>query len=244
MAVSGKLIVIEGTDGSGKATQTDRLLQRLRQEGHGAVSVSFPQYEKSFFGDMIGRYLRGELGPATEISPYLASVLYAGDRWEARDQLRGWLAEARVVICNRYVSANLGHQAGKIGDPAERKRFAAWVARLEYEVFGLPRPDLTLLLHMPCEIGQRLVDEKSQRGYLREGRRDAHESDLNHLHCAEEAFLEMAAADLTWVKIECAPDGRLLPRDAIAERIWGCVRRGLESGVFCRQYPGPKGTPP
>lgn len=228
MTASGKLIVIAGTDGSGKTTQTGLLLERLRQEGYAAETVSFPQYEQSFFGEMIGRYLRGELGPATEISPYLASVLYAGDRWEARDQLLGWLAGGRIVLCNRYVSANKGHQAGKIDDPEERKRFCEWVDRLEYEVFGLPRPDLTLLLHVPCEIGQRLVGEKAERAYLNDSKRDAHESDLDHLRRAEQAYLEMAAADHSWVKIECAPCGEILSREATAQCIWEQVRLVLE----------------
>ena len=225
--MSGKLIVIAGTDGSGKRTQTDLLVARLRDEGFPAETLAFPQYEASFFGQVVARYLRGEFGDADAVSPYLASVLFALDRWEARERIAGWLRAGKVVVCDRYVSANAGHQAAKLQDPAERVAFLAWLYRMEYDVLGLPRPDLTLYLHVPWRVARDLVGRKEDRPYLRGAKRDIHEEDDTHLARAEAAYEELASAEPNWRRIECVREENLLSPDEVSELVWDAAADAL-----------------
>ena len=109
----GKLIVITGIDGSGKTVQTKLLCERLLKEGHPVVNTDFPQYGKTFFADMVTKYLNGEFGSADSVSPYLAALLYAGDRWEAKEQINNWLKDGKIIVSNRYVCDNMAHQGGK-----------------------------------------------------------------------------------------------------------------------------------
>ena len=119
----GFFIVIDGTDGSGKATQTKLLAEKLKKSGRKVKTIDFPQYENNFFGKMVGRYLSGEFGKSSEVSPYLASILYAGDRFEEKETIEKWLNEGFVVIADRYASSNQIHQGGKISNSAKRKEF-------------------------------------------------------------------------------------------------------------------------
>ena len=216
----GRLIVIDGTDGSGKHTQTLRLMDRLQAKAIHAETLAFPQYGQSFFGELAARYLRGEFGASGEVDPHLAAMVFALDRWEARGRLNAWLAEGKVVVLDRYVSANAGHQSIKVADPAARAAFTAWVERMEHEVLGLPRPDLVILLHMPWQMAQQLVDRKADREYLKGARRDIHEADDEHLRLAEGAFLDMAARRPDWRCIRCAEGGKVLSPEAISEAVW------------------------
>ncbi len=119
--MQGKLMVITGIDGSGKTVQTKLLYERLVKEGYPAVITDFPQYGKTFFADMVTKYLKGEFGSADSVSPYLASLLYAGDRWECKEQINTWLRADKIIISNRYVCDNMAHQGGKIsGLPGKR----------------------------------------------------------------------------------------------------------------------------
>ena len=217
---AGKLIVIDGADGSGKHTQTVRLVDRLRSSGVATETIAFPQYEGSFFGEVVGRYLRGEFGPAEAVSPYLASVVFALDRWEARGSLCQWLSGGRVVVADRYVSSNAGHQAIKIEDPEAREEFLRWVDRMEFGVLGLPRPDLTVFLHMPWELARELVGRKAARPYLRGASRDIHERDAEHLRRSEAAFVDMATQGRHWRVVECAEHGEALSPERIADAVW------------------------
>jgi len=236
---SGILIVLAGIDGSGKATQTELLLARLRKEGCEAEGISFPRYESTFFGREVARYLRGEFGDAGSVSPELAPMLYAADRWESKPILERWLAAGRVVIANRYVSANKAHQGGKIADAAARKRFFEWVDRLEHEIFGLPRPDLSVLLHLPHTMAQELVDRKGARSYTGNRKRDIHEQDLAHLEKAEATYLEIASMEPNWATVACTDKGKLLSPENISEKLWERVRRVIEA-----RTPGGSSTAP
>jgi dTMP kinase len=151
-------------------------------------------------------------------------VLFALDRWEARDRLIGWLNSGRVVIADRYVSANAGHQSIKIERPPDREAFLAWVERMEYDVFGLPRPDMVILLHMPWRHAQELVARKPDRAYLHGSRRDIHEADPEHLRRAEEAYLLMAQRHPEWRRIECVSGGVVLAPEEIGDLVWREVR--------------------
>ncbi len=145
----GKLIVIDGIDGSGKATQVALLKKRLQQEGVRVKTIDFPRYYNNFFGGLIGEYLSGKYGDFIAMDPRVASVLYAADRFESSKEIKKWLDEGYVVLADRYVSANQIHQAGKIDEPKVRKEFLAWLDTMEYEVFQIPRPDLVVYLDVP-----------------------------------------------------------------------------------------------
>ena len=216
----GKLIVIDGTDGSGKKTQTRLLLERLQQEGYPALSIAFPQYGKKSAG-LVEEYLNGKYGRPEEVSPYTASLFYALDRFDLSAEIRTGLEEGKIIITDRYVDANAGHHGGKIKDLQERTKFLEWLYDLEYRILGIPRPDIVCILHVPAEVGQRLVAEKQQRLYIEGGKAlDAHEADLGHLEAAEESYLWLAKQfPEDHQVIECTENGKLLSPEEIHEKL-------------------------
>jgi dTMP kinase len=224
----GRLIVFEGIDGSGKGTQARLLMERLSEQGVPAAPIGFPQYDRSFFGKMVATYLNGEYGE--KVDPRLAAVLFAGDRFEAAGDIRRHLDEGRLAICDRYVDSNKAHQAARM--PAEeRSAFLEWVDELEYGVFGLPRPDLTLFLHIPPDLAYERIDRKPPRAHLKGETRDAHEADKAHLAAAGAVYLQLAAllGPNAGARIDCVEGDRELGPDEIADR----VQRALErSGVL------------
>lgn len=224
MAKTGELFVLTGIDGSGKATQTKLLVNRIKASGRNVMTLDFPRYEEAFFGHMVARYLRGEFGDTDQVNPYLASLMYAGDRWEAKDKLLKAAEAGVVMVCNRYVADNMAHQGGKIKNATLRQRFYGWIEELEHTVYGLPHPDLNILLDVPVEVAQRLINLKEQRAYLLGEKKDIHEADAMHLKSARQAFIELATLYFNWVKIECAPNNEILPPEEIAEKVWAEVK--------------------
>jgi dTMP kinase len=203
----GKLIVLDGTDGAGKGTQTELLVKRLNVNGFETEMFDFPQYGQKSAG-LVEDYLNGKYGAADEVDPYVASTFYTCDRFEASPRIKNTLAKGINGISNRYTSSSMGHQTGKIKNLEERDKYLAWLADLEFNIFGIPRPDLTLLLYMPVEVGQQLVDAKGHRDYVKGIKRDIHESDLQHLRDAAEAY-KYVAQKFNWPIINCAPDGTM-----------------------------------
>lgn len=222
----GKLIVIEGTDGSGKATQTRFLAEKLASLGVPFELADFPQYGKpsAYFAE---KYLRGEYGTAEKVGPYRGSLFYAVDRYDKSFDIRRWLAEGKVVVSNRYVSANMGHQAGKIKNKTEREKFLRWLAELEYGIFGIPKPDLTILLYVPPEVGQKFVDQKGSRAYTKGKQRDIHEADLKHLQAAAETYLAVAKK-YGWAVIDYRTQNGILSLSEVQARIWERVAKLLQ----------------
>jgi dTMP kinase len=220
----GKFIVIDGLDGSGKGTQFRILVEKLKELGHDIAEVDFPRYGEPS-AVFVERYLRGEFGSADEVKPKAASIFYALDRFGAKKEMRNDLEKGKILISNRYVSSNQGHQAGKIKDPEKRKEFLNWLDELEYEIFGIPRPDLGLFMDVSPEIGQKLVDGKEVREYTHGKKRDIHEDDLNHLENAYQAYQELIASDSAWEKIDCVQDGKIKSIEDISELV---LKRVLE----------------
>jgi dTMP kinase len=220
----GKFIVLDGTDGSGKGTQAGRLRDRLLAAGRDVVLADFPRYGEPA-AVCVERYLRGEYGSLADVDAYRASILYAIDRFDASAGIRAALGRGAIVVSNRYVSANKGHQMGKITDPEEQRRFLAWLNDLEYGILGIPKPDLTILLHVPADVGFELVARKDERAYLAGEARDLHEADREHLRAAEEAYLSLLTLDgaENWRCLECVEHGALLSIDTVAERVWDLV---------------------
>lgn len=223
----GKFIVLDGTDGSGKTTQTALLVERLRRDGFIVETADFPQYGQPSAA-FVERYLRGEFGSAEEVGAQRGALFYALDRYAASFQIRSWLKEGKMVISNRYVSASKGHQLGKL-KPEERQKFLDWLNELEYGIMGIPKPDLTLFLHLPPEIGQTLVDQKGAREYLGGRKRDLHEADLNHLKNAEQAYLFCLEHDLVerWERIVCFDGKSLRSKEEVQEEIYSKVKKLL-----------------
>jgi dTMP kinase len=220
--MKGKLIVIEGTDGSGKATQSKLLMERLKKEGHDAVYVEFPQYGTPSAA-MVEEYLNGRLGSADDVGPHRASIFYAVDRYAKSKEMHKWLKQGKIIICNRYVSANQGHQAGKLKDLSKIDQFLDWVDDLEYNIFKIPRPDKIILLYMPCEIGQRLVDKKGHRDYVGGCKKDIHEADINHLKSAEKAYIYVAEKE-DWEIIECSDGQDPYSIESIHEEVYNVAK--------------------
>lgn len=219
----GKLIVLDGSDGSGKATQTRFLLARLKQEGYKVKTIDFPQYEVNLFGKLIGECLAGEHGDFVTIDPHIGSTLYAADRFESKPQIEKWLKAGHIVVLDRYVSSNQIHQGGKIYDTRKQRKFLEWLDRMEHEVFAIPRPDLIVYLDVPAEVSQRLLqseDMKRKKVYLRKGQKDTVEQNEKYLIESRANALKLVKKLNHWTKIECTKKGELLSRESIAEKVW------------------------
>ena len=220
--MKGKLIVIEGTDGSGKATQTALLVERLKKEGKKIEVFDFPQYG-NWSAVFVEKYLRGEFGSAEEVNAQTASLFYALDRYAASFRLKKLLNEGYTIVSNRYTTTNMGHQAGKIKNHTEREKFLKWLDQTEFELLGIPKPDLVIFLHVAPEIGQKLVESKGHRDYIG-NKKDIHEASLQHLTDSERAYLEVAEK-FSWKKIECVKNGKLLSKEEISECVWKIVEK-------------------
>ncbi len=229
-ARNGIFIVLDGTNGSGKGTQIKKLEQRLKDEGRDVVVFDFPRYgnPSAYF---VEKYLRGEYGDMHSVGPYRASLFFALDRYDASEEIRAALDRGAIVLSNRYVSANKGHQMAKMDDPVARKTFLDWVNRIEYDLHGIPVPDLTLFLHVPTSTAFDLVSQKGDRTYLKGEKRDIHEADRKHHEASEQTYLELCDMDTheCWMRIDCAPNGELLPIDTIHEHIYQTILTKLLS---------------
>lgn len=212
----GIFIVIDWTDWSWKGTQTKLLVEKLKSEWYNVEMADFPQYgTKSAW--MVEEYLNWKLWTAEEVWPYRASVFYAIDRYEASSRIKKRLNEWKIVVSNRYVSSNMWHQAGKIHDLKERDKFLNRLDEFEYWLFWIPRPDINILLYMPTEIWQKLVDKKWKRNYT-EKKRDIHEADLNHLKDAAEAY-KYVAKKYNRIIIDSAPEWKLKTIEEISNEL-------------------------
>lgn len=204
----GKLIVFEGTDGSGKGTQFKLLTDYLKNNNIPFETMDFPRYGKSFFGDLAGRMLAGDFG--REIAPELAVLPFACDRWLIKDNLLRWLAEGKIVVSNRYTASSAVYHAAKF--PAEKQHaFVDWLYKLEQDVIGLPREDVALYLHVPIERSQQLVEKR--------GKKDMYEESGFIQKNAEALYLALATNRSGWKTIECMDKNILRSPEAIHKDI-------------------------
>jgi dTMP kinase len=223
----GLFIVLEGTDGSGKTVQFQCLLKKLKKQGLKYQTIDFPQYNRpsSYF---VRQYLNGKYGGWQEVGPYRASIFYALDRYDVAEKIKKALNQGKIVLANRYVASNLGHQGAKIRNSQKRKGFFKWLYNLEYNILGIPKPDLNIFLHVPAKIAYQLVAKKGLREYLKGKKRDIHEKDIKHLQQAEAAYLQaikLFPKDFKFVK--CAEADELLTINEIAKKIWQIVKKRL-----------------
>lgn len=214
----GKFIVIEGTDGTGKTTQIKLLAETLANYNYDGVIFDFPQYT-NVSSALLDNYLKGVYG---QLNPEAASILYAVDRFDASFSVREHLAEGKIVLANRYVTSNAGHQGAKIPDAQERIKFFKWLDHLEYNTFNIPKADLTIILHLPVEMTIELMQQGNKdKGTVP----DIHETDLEHLRRAEQVYLEIAELFPNTKLVECSEDGKLLSPQEIHVKIWELFRR-------------------
>lgn len=232
---SGKFIVIDGTDGTGKTTQLQILANKLKNEGYDVQMADFPQYNSKSAG-MVEEYLSGKYGGADEVSPYAASLFYAIDRFDASFQIRQWLQQGKVVICNRYISASFAHQGNKIENALERKLFFNWLSEIEYKIFNIPKPDLYLILYVDPEISQKMAQDRHREDW--KGKTiDIHEDNLNHLKKAAKTYLDIAQNMPDFRLIKCVRNGDLMSREDIHYLIWLYVNRILNVGHTAKKTP-------
>lgn len=234
MIKKGKFIVIDGTDSSGKATQTELLIKHLKRDGRNVKVVDFPDYYSNFFGKFIGHCLSEQYYNFVKVHPKIASVLYAADRFESKDKIKKWLDDGNIVVANRYASANQIHQGGKIANTKKRESFLKWLAEMEYEVFKIPKPDAVIYLDVPIPIILKLIKERnknSNRGYLgkkKARKTDVHEKNLNFLKNSRKSALWLAKSQKGWIKIECVKDGVLNTRENIHNEIYEKIKKIIE----------------
>jgi dTMP kinase len=221
----GLFIVIDGTDGSGKATQADLLSKSLVAAGHNTHLIDFPRYETNHVGRLIRECLDGKRGDFIGMDPKIASTLYAADRYESSGQIREHLEQGGIVIADRYVSANQMHQGGKISDPEKRKEFLVWLDDLEYGVFGIPKPDAILFLHVPVEVSSVLAQKRAQETG---GEMDEAEKDLDHQRKSQEGALSIVKDSNNWIKVECTEKSNMRTREDIHAEIKTIVEKLYE----------------
>jgi dTMP kinase len=221
MTMRGKLIVIDGLDGSGKKTQLDLLVKYCENKRMRIATLDFPQYYKTFFGRLVGRYLKGEFGSLQNTNPYLTSLLYAGDRWQARPTIEQALKRGRLLLTNRYVSSSLAFMAAKFSKRKEQNKIINWLRKLEYEIYALPQENLLIYLSVPPSLGQKLVLNKGKRKYVgNKNCRDIHEENLVYLKRVQEIYLRLVKLLPHWVKIDCLNrGGKLKTREAIHQLV-------------------------
>lgn len=199
-------IVLEGLDGAGKSTQIGMLERLLASRGVASAYLHFPRFDAPVYGELIARFLRGEMGPVEGVDPYLVALLFAGDRADAAPMLRRWLDEGRVVLLDRYVYSNVGFQCAKMPAGEQRSRLRRWILDLEYGYHAIPRPDLSLFLDVPFAFTRRKLGEQragDDRDYLK-GARDIHEDSLELQRRVREVYLEAAAEDPSLRIVSCA----------------------------------------
>lgn len=219
----GNFLVIEGSDGAGKATQTALLVERLRSEGRRVETIDFPRYSSNHMGKLLRECLDGKRGDFLNLDPHITSLIYAADRFESSKQIRQWLEDGADVVADRYVSANMLHQGSKIDDEIERTSFLDWLDRTEHEIFEIPRPDIILYLDVPYQVRKRMMEEDTTRAALDtvevdETYQTAHEKSAEHLNRRLDS----------WHQVLCAHEAGLRSREDIHEDVYLVMREQLQ----------------
>lgn len=219
------IIAIEGIDGSGKNTQAKILAEKLSKQGNAVVLMGFPCYSETFFGHEVGCYLNGDFGGLNEVSPKLASMLYAGDRFEKKNYILNSLENGAIVIIDRYVSSNVAHQSAKVFG-LDRIKLQNWIEELEYSVYGLPRPNINILLNLDADNSSKLVLMKSARDYT-EKSKDLHEENSLYLEEVANVYHTLALDSDNWTIVECLDSKGLRSINDISDDVFVAVSKVL-----------------
>jgi len=219
-----KLIVLDGGDNAGKATQTALLLERLKNEGKKVGTLDFPQYTINAFGKLIKECLHGLHGDFLNLDPKIASALYAADRFESKNQLCNLLEEMDVVILDRYVSANMLHQGAKIENEKDRKEFLLWLENIEYGVYGVPKPDLIIALQVEEAHSSAILESMVVDGTKTP---DDAEKNREHQQRVASCLSWLSSLKEDWVTVACSNTEGMRTREDIHEEIVSIVKRVL-----------------
>lgn len=216
----GKLIVLEGTDGAGKTTQTRLMAQRLEREGVPFREVDFPRYGSPFAAP-VERYLQGDLGKRPgDVSAYAASTLYAVDRYASyKEDWGGDYEGGKLILANRYTTSNAVHQAPKLPE-GERLSYLNWLFDLEYNRLALPEPDLVIYLDLPAELSARMLRHRQEATHTQA---DIHEQDGAYLRACRESAQEIVRR-LGWRRVDCSRSGDVRAPEDIHRELWELVR--------------------
>jgi dTMP kinase len=220
-----RLIVIEGIDGSGKGTQARILVERIRQTSRKVELISFPRYDETFFGRLIGSFLNGEFGSLEQVHPILVSLLFAGDRFESRPKIEEALATCDVVVLDRYVASNVAHQGAKLAGN-DRETLCRSIEHVEYSLYGMPRPNRVILLNLQVSAAQSLVSKKAARKYTNLAA-DIQEADGTYLERVRQLYLDLAAREANWSTVECEGMQGLRTVEEISQDVWQIVERAI-----------------
>lgn len=215
-------IVIEGLDGAGKSTQLKLLADHFSNQGIQCEALHFPRTDSPFFGELIARFLRGELGKLDQVDPYVVAMLYAGDRRDAASILQDWLDKGKTILLDRYVYSNIAFQCAKLRDEHRQKRLRDWIYELEFEYFRIPKPSLNIFLDVPFDFTvSRLQNQRSgaDRDYL-QGSVDIHEEDLTFQERVRRVYLKQPEYDTDFVVIPCSnSDGLMGNKEEIFSKV-------------------------
>lgn len=221
------LINIEGLDGSGKSTQIRYLTDYLEEQHIPCRYIHFPRTDAPVYGELIARFLRGELGDIKTVNPYLVALIYAGDRNDAKDILYDWISQGYLVIVDRYVYSNIAFQSAKLQDEKEMDDLSSWIKYLEYEYHQIPVPDHSFFLDVPADFTRtRLSGKRSgdDREYL-QGKEDIHEKNLHFQQQVRRVYLRETRKDQSFHLIDCHNDnGAMLPPEQIMHKILSHLR--------------------
>ncbi len=216
-------IVIEGLDGSGKSTQLKLLKEYLDKQNVKFKYLHFPRVETGIFGDLVARFLRGDLGKIDQVDPYLVSLIYAGDRDNAKQTINEWINKDYLVIVDRYVYSNMAFQGAKIPELEKKVELRTWLNHLEYEYYKIPKPELSLFLDVPFSFTTNSLTKQrtgEDRDYL-QGKQDIHEADLSFQEKVRQEYLALLKEDDTFKQVICydTKENAMLPPNEIFNTI-------------------------
>lgn len=225
--MKGKLIIIEAGDGSGKATQTEKLFQRLLSEKLKVKKIEFPNYA-SQSSALVKMYLNGEFGTDPDtISPYIASSFYAVDRYASyKKEWEAFYLGGGIILADRYTTSNMVHQAAKIDGDSERNKFIEWLYDFEYNIFGLPVPNYVVFLDMPPEFSLSLLAKRASKAI--DVKQDIHEADEQYLRKSYDNANRIASK-YNWHKVSCINNNSLKTIEEIHEEVYKLVKVELSS---------------
>lgn len=219
----GIFIALEGTNGSGKSTQFKLIVDRLKKNGYKVEEFRFPRYDQpsSYF---IREYLAGNLGKPENIGPYTASMFFTMDRYRAAKKIKKALAEGKIVVADRFTGSNMAHQGILFDNPEERRGFFIWLDQIEFEMFKIPRPDISIVLRVPADIA---IDNVSRRGK----KKDIHESDIEHMKKSVDVYDNLCQLfPKDFKQIDCVRSGKILEEKIINDQVWKTMLAYLPEG--------------
>lgn len=218
--MKGKLIIIEAGDGSGKATQTKLLCDKLKKADKNICQVEYPDYA-SESSALVKMYLRGDFGKTADaVNAYAASTFFAVDRYASyRTKWQKPYESGAIVLADRYTTSNMVHQAVKINDASEREKFLQWLFDLEFIKMRLPQPDLVIFLDMPPQFSDMLLQKREGAAK----NRDIHEADKNYLHHCYTVYKGIAKK-YSWQTVACTAEGKIRPAEEISKDVYALVK--------------------